>query len=83
MESLARGGDMRPEENALVGRGELCGSATLLAKPLSFVNLSGGPVKSLLKRYSLRPDRLLVVYDELDLPWGHLRLKQKGSAAGA
>lgn len=85
IEALAREAGVRvarPEENALVGRGEICGIETLLAKPLSFMNLSGGPVKGLLSRYALGPERLLVVYDELDLPWGQMRLKQKGSAAG-
>ncbi len=72
----------RPEENALVGSGQIGGKQALLAKPLSFVNRSGGPVKRLLRRYRLAPQRLLVVYDELDLAWGRLRLKQKGSAAG-
>lgn len=72
----------RPEEDALVGSGRVGGKQALLAKPLSFVNRSGGPVKRLLRRYDLTPRRLLVVYDELDLAWGRLRLKQKGSAAG-
>ena len=72
----------RPEEDALVGFGELGGRRALLAKPLSFMNRSGGPVKRLLRRYDLGPHQLLVVYDELDLPWGRLRLKHKGSAAG-
>ncbi len=72
----------RPEEDALVGSGQVGGKQALLAKPLSFVNRSGGPVKRLLRRYHLTPRRLLVVYDELDLAWGRLRLKQKGSAAG-
>jgi PTH1 family peptidyl-tRNA hydrolase len=73
---------VRPEADALVGRGEIAGKAVVLAKPLSFMNLSGGPVKKLLEKYDLGPDRLLVVYDELDLPWGSMKLKPKGSAAG-
>lgn len=72
----------RPEEDALVGSGQIGGRQALLAKPLSFVNRSGGPVKRLLRRYNMTPHQLLVVYDELDLAWGRLRLKQKGSAAG-
>lgn len=72
----------RPEEESLVGRGQVSGRDVLLAKPLSFMNRSGGPVRRLLRRYGMQPDSLLVVYDELDLPWGTLRLKQKGSAAG-
>lgn len=85
VDRLARDADVRvsrPEEESLVGRGQLAGRDVLLAKPLSFMNRSGGPVKRLLRRYGMQPDRLLVVYDELDLPWGALRLKQKGSAAG-
>ena len=73
---------VRPEAGALAGRGEIAGKPVLLAKPLSYMNLSGGPVSKLLERYDLAPDRLLVVYDELDLPWGSMRLKPKGSPAG-
>ena len=72
----------RPEEESLVGSGRVGGREALLAQPLSYMNRSGGPVKRLMRRYGMQPDRLLVVYDELDLPWGLLRLKQKGSAAG-
>ena len=85
VEDLARDAAIRlsrPEENALVGRGTIEGRDALLAKPLSFMNLSGSPVKRLLHRYDMPLERLLVVYDELDLPWGRLRLKQKGSPAG-
>ncbi len=72
----------RPEENALVGLGSVGGKSVVLAKPLSFMNLSGGPVKGLLRRYDLTLDRLLIVYDDLDLPWKTLRIKLKGSSAG-
>jgi PTH1 family peptidyl-tRNA hydrolase len=72
----------RPEANSLVGRGEIDGSAVILAKPLSYMNLSGGPVKALLTKYELELRQLLVVYDELDLPWGAMRLRERGSAAG-
>jgi PTH1 family peptidyl-tRNA hydrolase len=72
----------RPEANSLVGRGEIAGSPVILAKPLSYMNLSGGPVKALLSKYELEPRQLLVIYDELDLPWGALRLRERGSAAG-
>lgn len=72
----------RPEGGAEVGLGELAGEEIVLAKPLSYMNLSGGPVKVLLGKYGLKPADLLVIYDELDLPWGSLRLKQRGSASG-
>lgn len=85
MECLARDAGIRvsrPEEGSLVGRGRVAGCEAVLAKPLSYMNRSGGPVKRLLRRYGMEPGRLLLVYDELDLPWGLLRLKRKGSAAG-
>lgn len=85
VERLARDAGIRisrPEENALVGSGALEGASVVLAKPLSYMNLSGAPVKRLLRRYQLEPENLLVVYDELDLPWRSLRLKRKGSSAG-
>ncbi len=72
----------RPEENALVGHGSISDSRIVLAKPLSFMNRSGGPVKGLVRRYKVKPDKLLVIYDELDLPWQSMRLKLRGSAAG-
>jgi PTH1 family peptidyl-tRNA hydrolase len=72
----------RKENLALVGRGTAGGKRVALAKPQTYMNLSGSSVKGLLERYGLTPDRLIVVYDELDLPWGSLRVKPKGSAAG-
>ena len=67
---------------SFVGLGTIQGKSVALAKPQTFMNLSGPAVKGLLERYELKPDRLIVVYDELDLPWGSLRIKPKGSAAG-
>lgn len=72
----------RPEGGALVGLGKLAGSEVALAKPLSYMNLSGGPVKTLLAKYELEPDRLVLVYDELALPWSSLRIRERGSAGG-
>jgi PTH1 family peptidyl-tRNA hydrolase len=53
-----------------------------LAKPQTFMNLSGPYVKSLLERYELTPGRLILVYDELALPFGEIRVRPKGSDAG-
>jgi len=70
------------EADARVGRGEIGGQAVLLAKPLLYMNLSGGPVKGLLRNYELESNKILVVYDELALPWKQLRIRERGSAAG-
>jgi PTH1 family peptidyl-tRNA hydrolase len=72
----------RKENTSLVGLGAVNGKGLALAKPQTYMNLSGPAVKGLLERYELKPDRLIVVYDELDLPWGSMRIRIKGSAAG-
>jgi PTH1 family peptidyl-tRNA hydrolase len=72
----------RKENVSLVGLGRVSGKPVALAKPQTFMNLSGPSVKALLERYGLGSDRLIVVYDELDLPFGELRVRPKGSAAG-
>ena len=72
----------RKENTSLVGLGAVNGKSLALAKPQTYMNLSGPAVSGLLERYELKPDRLIVVYDELDLPWGTLRIRIKGSAAG-
>jgi PTH1 family peptidyl-tRNA hydrolase len=72
----------RKENMALVGLGVIKQKPVALAKPQTYMNLSGPSVKGLLERYELQPDRLILVYDELDLPWGAMKIKPKGSAAG-
>ena len=67
---------------AAVGEGELAGQPVILAKPRTFVNLSGRAVSHLLQRYRLSPQQLLVVYDDLDLPLGRVRLRPSGSHGG-
>lgn len=56
--------------------------AAVLAKPLSYMNLSGGPVKALADFYKIGADRLVVVHDELDVPYGALRAKLGGGDNG-
>ena len=53
-----------------MGLGTIRGKRVALAKPQTFMNVSGRAVKGLLERYELKPDRLIVVYDELDLAVG-------------
>ena len=68
---------------ALTGRTRIGNEEVLLAKPETFMNLSGLSVRELLAEYQLRPDAdLIVIYDELDLPLGTIRIRQRGSSAG-
>jgi PTH1 family peptidyl-tRNA hydrolase len=68
--------------NTLVGETNYQGEKIVLAKPQSFMNLSGGPVKGLVARYGFTPEDILVIHDELDLPAGTIRLKLGGGHAG-
>ena len=72
----------RKDSRALVGLGEIDGHEVMLAKPQTYMNLSGTSLKSLMEKHSVPTDRLVVVYDELDLPWLALRIKPKGTPAG-
>jgi PTH1 family peptidyl-tRNA hydrolase len=72
----------RKDCQALVGQGTIGGKPVLLAKPQTFMNLSGVAVRPLMAKYEVAPSELILVYDELDLPWGSLRIRPKGSAAG-
>ena len=72
----------RKENLSFVGLGQIAGKKVALAKPQTFMNLSGGAVKGLVERYGVAPDRVVLVYDELALPWQELRVRPKGSDAG-
>ncbi len=68
--------------NALVATGAFEGAPLTLAKPQTFMNRSGEPVRGLVQRYTRGPRDLVVVYDELDLPLGRLRIRKEGSPGG-
>ncbi|MBI4906538.1 MAG: aminoacyl-tRNA hydrolase [Acidobacteria bacterium] len=72
----------RPDSQALTGVGALKGTPVLLAKPQTYMNLSGGSVRQLMAKHEVPVSRVLVVYDDLDLPWGSVRIRLKGSPAG-
>jgi peptidyl-tRNA hydrolase, PTH1 family len=69
----------RPEAKALVGLGKVAGNDVILAKPQTYMNLSGFSVGDLLEKYELEPADLLVMFDERDLPWGMIRIGERGS----
>ncbi len=67
---------------ALTARTKLAGHDVLLAKPETFMNLSGLSVAALLRELELAPEDLIVLYDELAIPLGALRIRERGSANG-
>src|SRR5476651_2273713 len=68
------------EKDAMTGRGRVGGGAVLVAKPQTFMNNSGHAARLLLAAYGERPDDLMIVYDEVDLPLGSLRIRPSGSS---
>ncbi|TQN37565.1 PTH1 family peptidyl-tRNA hydrolase [Blastococcus colisei] len=67
---------------ALAGEGRLAGRRVVLARPLTYMNESGGPVRGLLDYHHLPAEDLVVVHDELDLPFSTVRLKRGGGEGG-
>jgi PTH1 family peptidyl-tRNA hydrolase len=72
----------RPEAKSYIGKGRIAGQDVILAKPQTFMNLSGIAVRELVERYQVSPAEIVVVVDEVALPWGHLRIRERGSAGG-
>lgn len=67
---------------ALLGRATIGRKRLLLAKPQTYVNLSGTAVQDLKRRHRIKPSEILIVLDDLDLPLGRLRLRPRGSHGG-
>jgi peptidyl-tRNA hydrolase, PTH1 family len=72
----------RDRSRAMAATGRLAGVPITLAKPLSYMNNSGGAVAALRSFYKLPPERIVVMHDELDLPFGSVRLKLGGGDNG-
>jgi PTH1 family peptidyl-tRNA hydrolase len=72
----------RRDSKALVGVEQIAGHDVMLAKPQTFMNLSGTSLAPLMEKHALTAADLILVYDELALPWMSLRIKKRGSSAG-
>ena len=70
----------KKECEASVAEGYLGGEKVIVARPLTYMNASGRAVKQLMARYKLSPSELVVIYDDYDLPKGHVRIRPSGSA---
>lgn len=71
-----------PKWNAEIGEGHVRGEKMMLLKPQTFMNLSGLAVRPVMDYFNMDVDDLVVIYDDLDLPPGKIRLRLKGSAGG-
>ncbi|MEA2497635.1 MAG: peptidyl-tRNA hydrolase, family [Actinomycetota bacterium] len=77
------GGKLKSHRSGcLVAEGSLAGSRVVIARPTSFMNESGRPVRKLMDFYKAPLERLVVVHDEIDIPFGEIRLKAGGGTAG-
>jgi PTH1 family peptidyl-tRNA hydrolase len=72
----------RPESKSLVGLGQIAGHEVVLAKPQTMMNLSGLAVRELVSRAECQPSDIIVVCDDTALPWGMLRIRERGTAGG-
>jgi len=68
------------KHKALIGDGEIGGRKVILAKPQTFMNLSGESVREIVEWYKIPVKNIIIIYDDIDLPVGKLRLRPKGSA---
>lgn len=70
------------KHKGLYGIGYYQGEKVLLLKPLTYMNLSGESIRAIIDYYQIDIEDLVIIYDDLDLPVGKIRLRQKGSAGG-
>ena len=67
----------------MYGKGRIGGQPVILMKPLSYMNLSGGPIREMANYFKINPEtEMIVIYDDIDLDPGQLRIRKKGSAGG-
>jgi len=72
----------RVQNKAIVGSGRIADRPVIVAKPQTFMNLSGEAIGPLVNYYRIPQRNILVVYDELDIPFAVIRLREKGGAGG-
>lgn len=70
------------KHKAFVGRGIIDGMRVILAKPQTYMNLSGESVREIADFYKIEPENIIIIYDDISLDVGQLRIRKKGSAGG-
>jgi len=72
----------RVQHKSIIGQGQIAETSVIIAKPQTYMNDSGTAVGSLARYYKISDQQVLVIFDELDLPFGMIRLRKKGGAGG-
>ena len=72
----------RRQGQARIGLGEVVGSKVVVAKPQTFMNLSGKSVSRLARKFDVSLNNIMVIHDDLDLPLGKIRIRQGGGSGG-
>jgi len=72
----------KKQGQARIGSGEIAGSKLIVARPQTYMNLSGESVNRLVKKFSISPDDFVVIHDDLDLPLGKIRIRHGSSSGG-
>ncbi len=72
----------RPEAKSYIGRAQIAGQLVLLAKPQTYMNASGMAVRELVQRHEADPAETIVIFDDASLPWGTIRVRERGSSGG-
>ena len=75
-------GSWKSKSNAQIGEYRTAGDTVLVIKPQTYMNLSGTAVRELARFYKIPPQEVIVIFDDLDLPAGRLRLRMKGGSGG-
>lgn len=70
------------KHKALVGRGMIDGMRVILAKPQTYMNLSGESIREITDFYKIEPENIIIIYDDISFDVGQLRIRKKGSAGG-
>jgi PTH1 family peptidyl-tRNA hydrolase len=74
--------DLKEKKTYRVGRGSAGVCEVLLLEPLLYMNMSGAPIKKMMFKFSIRPENLIVIHDDLDMATGKLRIRKTGSSGG-
>lgn len=83
IDELAKKLDIKVDKlkfKSIIGEGRVAGEKIILAKPQTYMNLSGQAVVELMKFYKIEPENLIVIYDDIDLEVGKLRIRKSGSS---